>query len=93
MHQSAPFFTACNKATLASSASAAVVAGESASAEQSLIGMVAAREVKVKDSRSMLLLANKVEGNVTTIMDTRTALGFGLVAGGILGLISLLRSR
>ena len=48
----------------------------------SAAGVVIANDVKFDDSaRTVLLLSNNIQGNVTTLMDTRTALIAGLVAG------------
>jgi hypothetical protein len=93
MNQSAALMCTSGKASIALSTSAVTVSGGQASVEKSLLGVVAAKDISVRDSRSVFLLANRVEGNLTTLLDTRTALAFGAVAGGIIGLISLFRRR
>jgi hypothetical protein len=39
------------------------------------------------------MIARNVHGTVTTLLDWRSALAIGAVAGGILGALSLLRRR
>jgi hypothetical protein len=54
---------------------------------------VIANEVKFEESaRTVLLVSRNVQGNVTTLMDTRTALIAGLVAG-LFASISVLLGR
>ena len=58
------------------------VIGQSADVRNSAAVAVIANEVRFEESaRTVLLISSKVEGNVTTLMDTRTALISGLVAG------------
>ena len=67
----------------------AVVAG-SANIRQSMVGYVAGTDVHVEESRTVLLLARNLNGNVTTLMDTRSALIAGLVGGLFAGIMLLL---
>jgi hypothetical protein len=55
-----------------------------------MTGLVAGREVHVSESRTVLLLARHVDGNVTTVFNTRDALLIGLVSGLFSGLMILL---
>ena len=58
------------------------VIAQSAEVRSSASVAVIANEVRFEESaRTVLLISNKVEGNVTTLVDTRTALIGGLVAG------------
>ena len=67
-----------------------VVAG-SAEIQHSLVGFVAGQDVHVEESsRTGILLASNVSGNVTTLLDTRGALIAGLVGGLFAGLMLLL---
>ena len=50
-----------------------VVAG-SADIQHGLVGMVAGRDVYLDEARTVFLLARTVNGNVTTLMDRRSAL-------------------
>ena len=67
----------------------AVVAG-SADIHHSMAGFVAGREVHVEESRTVVLLARNLHGDVTTMLDTRDALIAGLVGGLFAGLMLLL---
>ena len=67
----------------------AVVAG-SADIHHGMAGFVVGREVHVQDARTILLLGQNVNGDVTTLMDSRSALMAGLVGGLFAGLMLLL---
>lgn len=68
----------------------AVVAG-SADIHHSLVGYVAGTDINVEDNtRTVLLVARNVRGNVTTLMDNRSALIAGLTGGLFAGLMLLL---
>ena len=54
------------------------------------VGIVAGHEVRGERIESVILLARNVEGNVTTVMDTRGALVAGLVGGLFAGIMLLL---
>jgi hypothetical protein len=55
-----------------------------------MAGLVAGREVHVSESRTGILLAQTVHGNVNTVLDTRGALIVGLTGGLFAGLMLLL---
>jgi len=67
----------------------AVFAG-SAEIQNGMAGFVAGREVHVKESRTGILLAGTVHGDVNTVLDSRGALIAGLTAGLFAGLMLLL---
>ena len=67
----------------------AVVAG-SAEIHNAMAGFVAGRDVQVNESRTGILLARTVYGDVNTVLDTRGALIAGLTAGLFSGLLLLL---
>ncbi len=54
---------------------------------------MAAMNIKTDNSASVLMIANRVEGNVTTLLDWKGALAIGAVFGGIWGLLSIFRRR
>ena len=54
------------------------------------VGLLAGREIRAEKIDSFILLSPKVEGNVTTVMDTRGALIAGLVGGLFAGIMLLL---
>ncbi len=66
-----------------------VVAG-SADIQHGMAVFVAGREVHVSEARTGILLARHVNGNVTTLLDTRGALIVGLVSGLFAGLMLML---
>lgn len=67
----------------------AVVAG-SVDVQHGFVGFVAGRDVHVSESRTGVLLARTVNGNVNTVLDTRGALIAGLTGGLFAGLMLLL---
>ncbi len=67
----------------------AVLAGN-VELQNSHVGILAGRKVRGEQIKSVILLAGKVEGNVTTMMDTRGALIAGLVGGLFAGIMLLL---
>lgn len=85
---SAMGFVQAEKASV-SGYTGAVLAG-SADVHHGMAGFVAGRDVHVQDARTILLLGQNVNGNVTTLMDSRSALIAGLVGGLFAGLMLLL---
>ena len=67
----------------------AVVAGN-AEVHYGLTGVAIGREVHVEGARALLVVGRQVSGNVTTIMDPRSALIAGLTGGLFAGLMFLL---
>jgi hypothetical protein len=85
---SATAFIQVEKASL-SGYTGAVLAG-SADIHHGMAGFVAGRDVHVQDARTILLLGQNINGDVTTLMDSRSALIAGLVGGLFAGLMLLL---
>ena len=69
------------------------VSVEEANINKSAVGIVAARNITSNHSTSLLLVGQNVSGNVTTLIDWRSALAITAVAGGIFGIFSLFRRR
>ncbi len=69
----------------------AVFAG-SAELHNGLAGFVAGQDVHVNEARTVVLFSRNLYGNVTTLMDSRSALIAGLV-GGLFGGLMLLLGR
>ena len=65
------------------------VVTEHAVLQDSRVGITIARKAELNNSSSIILLAQEVEGNVETILDTRGALLAGLVSGIAVGLVLL----
>ena len=66
-----------------------VVAGN-ADIRSAMAAVVVGTDVRVTDSRTVLLIGRNVQGSVTALMDTRSALIAGLVAGLFSGIMLLL---
>ena len=66
------------------------VAAQNAQVQYSLSGLVLGNDVHVENARTVLLVGRNVTGNVTTLMDSRSALIAGLVAGLFSSLMLLL---
>lgn len=70
--------------------SAVVVIAGSVEMGNTYAGVVAGREVRGEKIESLILLSPKVEGNVSTVIDTRGALIVGLLGGLFAGIMLLL---
>lgn len=70
-----------------------VVSKEQNSAVRTAAGIVVSKEARLENSATVFLIANKVEGNVTTLLNAKTAVYLGAVIGGILGFVSLLKRK
>jgi len=67
-----------------------LVAAQNAEVQYSLAGVVIGNDVHVESARTSLLIGRNITGNVTTLMDSRSALIAGLVGGLFSGLMLLL---
>jgi hypothetical protein len=86
--QTAVGYVQAEKATVGGLTGAVVA--EHAVIQYGMAAFVAGRDVQVKDSRTVVLLAQNVNGPVTTMFSTRDVLIFGLVSGLFSGLMLLL---
>ena len=66
------------------------VAAQNAQVQYSLAGVVVGNDVHVENARTILLIGQNVTGNVTTVIDSRSALIAGLVGALFSGLMLLL---
>jgi len=66
------------------------VAAQNAEVHYSLAGVVAGNDVHVEGGRTILMVVRNISGNVTTMLDSRSALIIGLVGGLFSGLMLLL---
>lgn len=69
--------------------SAGVVLAESANLGNTYAGVVAGSQVRSERIESLILLARNVEGDVQTVIDTRSALIAGMVGGLFAGIFLL----
>jgi hypothetical protein len=76
--------------TLSINGQAGVVVAGSVEFGNAYAGIVAGDEVRGERIESVILLARTVNGNVTTVIDTRGALIAGLVGGLFAGIMLLL---
>jgi len=67
-----------------------VVTAQNAEVHYALAGVVVGNDVHVEGARTILLVGQNVTGNVTTIIDSRSALIAGLTGGLFAGLMLLL---
>jgi hypothetical protein len=76
---------------------AVVVLGSTAAFDEAITGLVVTSSAHVSGGRVGVLLARHVDGEVTTVLDTRSALGLGAMLGTVFGafvlLITLLTRR
>lgn len=93
LNQSLSLITAGNNTVLDSSCSPVVLSRGHTTLNRSAVGILGAQEIKADQTSSFLMIANRIEGEVTTLLDWRSALAAGAAIGGILGLLSLLRRR
>lgn len=93
LNQSISAVTAADNIAVNFSFSPVTISREQITANRSAVGIMAAREIKSDNTSAFLVVANKVEGNVTTLLDWRSSLALGAVFGGLWGLFSLLLKR
>jgi len=93
LNQSISAVTAADNVSLNFSLSPMCISREQTTASRSAVGLMAAKEIKSDNTSAFLLISNKVEGNVTTLLDWKSALAMGAVFGGLWGFISLLFNR
>jgi hypothetical protein len=85
--------TAAETVTINFSFSPVSVSREQTSVNMSAVGFMGAKQIKAENTSAFLVVANKVEGNITTLLDWKSALAFGAVCGGLWGFVSLLMKR
>jgi hypothetical protein len=93
LNQSIGILTAGNTTNLNFSFAPVAVSGDVAVVNKSAAGVIAAKEINSDNSTSILMIGKNINGNVTTLLDWRSALALGAVAGGIFGLFSIFRRR
>ena len=91
LNQSISAVTAGENVSINFSLSPISISREHAAVNRSAVGLLAARDIKTENTSALLVVANKVEGNVTTLLDWRSALALGAAFGGILGFVSLFK--
>lgn len=93
LNQSISGVTAGENVSINYSLSPVSISKEHTMVNRSVVGLIAAKEIKSENTSALLIVANKVEGNVTTLLNWRSALALGATLGGLLGFLSLLKRR
>ncbi len=93
LNQSISAVTAADTVAVNFSLSPVTISREETTANRSAVGLMAARDIKSENTSAFLVVANKVEGNITTLLDWRSAVALGAVVGGLWGFFSLLLKR
>jgi hypothetical protein len=93
MNQSISAVTAAENVSINFSFSPLTISREQTTANRSAVCIMAAKEIKSENTSAFLVVSNKIEGNVTTLLDWRSALALGAVFGGVWGFVSLLLNR
>jgi hypothetical protein len=93
LNQSISGVTAADNVAINFSLSPLTISREQTTASRSAVGIMAAKEIKSENTSAFLVVSNKIEGNVTTLLDTRSAVALGAVIGGLWGFFSLLLKR
>lgn len=93
LNQSISAVTAADNVSINFSFSPLTISREQITTNRSAIGLMAARDIKSENTSAFLVVSNKIEGNITTLLDWRSALALGAVLGGIWGFFSLLLKR
>jgi hypothetical protein len=93
LNQSISLITTGNNTEVNSSLVPVLLSRDGVVVERSAVGIMGAGTIKADNASSLLMIANTVEGNVTTLLDWRSALALGAVIGGALGFLSLFRRR
>ncbi|MGD1075908.1 MAG: hypothetical protein ABR903_07510 [Thermodesulfovibrionales bacterium] len=93
LNQSMSVITVGNSTNLQYSFSALSLSKDLTSVNGSAVGIMGSRNLKVDHTSALVMIANNVEGEVTTLLDWRSALALGAVLGGVCGIISIFRRR
>jgi hypothetical protein len=93
LNQSISAVTAADNVSINFSLSPVTISREQTTANRSAVGVMAAREIKSDNTSAFLVVANKVEGNITTLLDWRASLALGAIFGGLWGLFSVVFKR
>jgi hypothetical protein len=93
LNQSISGVTAADNVTINFSLSPLTISREQTTASRSAVGIMAAKEIKSENTSAFLVVSNKIEGNITTLLDVRSAVALGAVVGGLWGFFSLLLKR
>jgi hypothetical protein len=93
LNQSISGITAGDNVSVQFSLSPVSISKENSEVNRSAVGILAAQTVKAENTSALFVVANNIEGNITTLINWRSALALGATFGGLLGFLSLLKRR
>ncbi|MBI4654103.1 MAG: hypothetical protein HY752_03820 [Nitrospirae bacterium] len=93
LNESISCITISEKSFLNASFSPVSITKETTSVDKSAVGLMISKEINVQNTSSLVMIAKNVAGDVTTLLDWRSAAAFGAVFGGVWGLFKLLRHK
>ena len=93
LHQSISAITAADNVSVNFSFSPMSISREQILTSRSAVGFMASKKIISENTSAFFVVANNIEGSITTLLDWRSAIAFGAVFGGIWGFISLLFKR
>lgn len=93
LNQSISAITSAEHVSVNFSFTPVTVSRKEASVNRSAVGLLAARKINAESSSAFLVVGNTIEGNITTLLDWKSAAALGAVMGGIWGFFSLLLKR
>jgi len=93
LNQSVSAITAADNVSINFSCSPVTVSREQTTANRSAVGIMAAKNIRSENTSAFLVVSNKIEGDITTLLDWRSAFAVGAVFGGLWGFFSLLLKR
>ncbi|HMK49432.1 MAG TPA: hypothetical protein VK435_05220 [Thermodesulfovibrionales bacterium] len=85
--------SAADNLSINSSLSGIAISRDEVAASKSAVGLMAARKIKSENTSAFLVIGGEIEGNMTTLLDWKSALSLGAVLGGIWGFFTLLTRR
>jgi hypothetical protein len=93
LNQSISLVTSGSDTEVNSSLVPVLLSRDGIAVQRSAVGVMGAGTIHADNASTLLMIANTVEGEVTTLLDWKSALALGAVIGGALGFLSLFRRR
>ena len=93
LHQTMSGVTMADNATINFSCAPVSFSRGEMQVTRSAAGVIGAGRVKAEKTAAVLVLTKEVEGQMTTLLDWKSAAALGAVVGGLWGLLSLFRKR
>lgn len=60
---------------------------------KSAVGVMASNDIVANNTASIIMIGRNVSGNINTLLDWRSALTIGAIAGGLFGIFHLLKKQ